>query len=107
MPQIDEQIIKPMIPTNPHELAEKRVYMAEEYSRYSGVYADLFRKRAEHYKIHRPDCKSDTAVERMWEMTDDGTQMTVIKLKLKALEKQMSAANTMLRLLENEAKNLY
>ena len=40
-------------------------------------------------------------------MTEKGTQMTVIKLKLKAIEKQMSASNTMLRLLENEAKNLY
>jgi len=91
----------------PHQLAEERIGMAEEYSRYSGLYADLTKKRAEHYKLHRPTVKSDTACERDWEMTDSGVQMTIIKLKLKALEKQMSASNTMLRLLENEAKSIY
>lgn len=93
--------------TSPHKLAENRIYMAEEYSRYSGIFADLTKKRAEHYKTNRPDQKSDTAVERMWEMTDDGVLMTTVKLKLKAIEKQLSASNTMLRLLENQAKNLY
>jgi hypothetical protein len=92
---------------NPHALAEERIGMAEEYSRYSGFYADLIKKRAEHFKIERPNHKSDTACERDWERTPDGVQMTIIKLKLKAIEKQMSASNTMLRLLENEAKSLY
>ncbi len=91
----------------PHQLAEERMKMAEEYSRYSGLFAEMIKFRAEHYKAHRPSCKSDTACERDWEMTEQGTQMTIIKLKLKALEKKMSASNTMLRLMENEAKNLY
>ena len=91
----------------PHQLAEERMGMAEEYSRYSGLFAEMIKHRAEHYKAHRPNFKSDTAVEREWEMTEQGVQMTIIKLKLKALEKQMSASNTMLRLMENEAKNLY
>lgn len=92
---------------NPHQIADERIGMAEEYSRYSGMFANLIKKRAEHFKQEREKHKSDTAVERAWERTDDGTQMTIIKLKLKALEKQMSASNTMLRLLENEAKALY
>lgn len=91
----------------PHQLAEERIGMAEEYSRYSGLYAEMVKLRAEHYRAHRPNFKSDTAVEREWEMTEKGTQMTIIKLKLKAIEKKMSASNTMLRLLENQAKNLY
>lgn len=92
---------------SPHQIAEERVGMAEEYSRYSGLYADLIKKRAEHFKLERENHKSDTAVERAWERTPEGVQMTIIKLKLKAIEKQMSASNTMLRLLENESKNLY
>lgn len=91
----------------PHQIAEERIGMAEEYSRYSGLFADLIKKRAEHFKLHRPNFKSDLAVEREWEMTEQGVQMTIIKLKLKAIEKQLSASNTMLRLLENESKNLY
>lgn len=91
----------------PHQLAEERIGLAEQYSRYSGLYADLIKKRAEHFKEEREKYKSDTATERAWERTKEGTQMTIIKLKLKVIEKQMSASNTILRLLENEAKSLY
>jgi len=91
----------------PHQLAEERIGMAEEYSRYSGEYAQLIKKRADNYRILRKEFKSDTACERNWEATPEGVQMTIIKLKLKAIEKQLSASNTMLRLMENEAKNLY
>lgn len=91
----------------PHQLAEERIGMAEEYSRYSQSFANLTRTRAEHFKENRHLHKSDTACERDWERTPDGVEMMIIKMKLKALEKQMSASNTMLRLLENEAKNLY
>lgn len=91
----------------PHALAEERVKMAEEYSRYSGMYADYNKKRAVHFRAERPNHKSDTATERAWEITPDGVNMMAIKMKLKALEKQMSASNTMLRLMENESKNLY
>lgn len=91
----------------PHQLAEERVKMAEEYSRYSGLFAEMIKYRAEHYKKHRPNSKSDTACEREWETTEQGVQMATIKMKLKSIEKQLSASNTMLRLLENESKNLY
>lgn len=91
----------------PHMLAEERIGMAEEYSRYSGMYADLIKKRAEHFKLERENNNSDTATERAWERTPEGTQMSIIKLKLKSIEKTMSATNTMLRLLENEAKSIY
>jgi hypothetical protein len=91
----------------PRQLAEERIGLAEEYSRYSGLLAELIKKRAEHYKAHRPNAKSDTAVEREWENTEVGVQMTIIKMKLKSIEKKLSASNTMLRLMENESKNLY
>ena len=92
---------------SPHQLAEERIGMAEEYSRYSGLYAEMIKARAEHYRTHRPNLKSDTAAQREWEMTEQGVQMEIIKMKLKSIEKKMSASNTMLRLLENEAKALY
>lgn len=91
----------------PHELAEETMKMAEEFSRYSGLFAEMMKSRAEFYRKHRPNFKSDIAVEREWESTEQGVQMSTIKLKLKALEKQMSAHKTMLRLQENEARNIY
>lgn len=91
----------------PHQLADERIGLANEYSRYSGMFAELIKKRAEHFKLERSNYNSDTATERAWERTQDGTQMSIIKLKLKSIEKQLSATNTMLRLMENEAKSLY
>lgn len=91
----------------PHQLAEERMGMAEEYSRYSGLFAEMIKLRALHFQEERPNHKSDTACERAWERTPDGIHMMTLKMKLKALEKQMSASNTMLRLMENEAKSLY
>lgn len=91
----------------PHQIAEERIGMAEEYSRYSGLLADLIKERALFHLNQRSNYKSDSATERAWEITPKGTQMTIIKMKLKSIERQMSASNTMLRLLENEAKNLY
>lgn len=91
----------------PHQIAEERMGMAEEYSRYSGEYAKLIKAQADFFGAERVNHKSDTACQRAFDRTEDGVKMAVIKMKLKAIEKQLSASNTMLRLLENEAKNLY
>ena len=93
--------------TNPHEISEARITLAEEYSRYSGEYGQLVRIQAVFFNHRRVDFKSDTATQRAFDATDDGIKMTVLKLKLKSIEKTMSAYNTHLRLLENESKNLY
>lgn len=91
----------------PHMIAEDRMTLAEEYSRYAGEFAEYVKKQAKFFVENRGNHKSDTATQRSFELTDDGVRMTILKLKLKAIEKQLSASATMLRLLENEAKNLY
>lgn len=91
----------------PHEMAEKRIELAEEYSRYSGEWAKLVKEQADYFFVHRSKHKSDNACQKSFDRTDDGVKMTVIKQKLKSIEKMMSALNTSLRLAENEAKNLY
>lgn len=92
---------------NPHKLSEARITLAEEYSRYSGELAKYIKKQADHFNQYRSEFKSDTACQRAFDSTEDGVAMTVVKLKLKSIEKTLSAYNTHLRLLENEAKNLY
>ncbi len=91
----------------PHQIAEDRMAMAEEYSRYSGEFAKLIKVQADYFVLNRESHKSDNSCQKSFDRTEDGVKMVVIKMKLKALEKQLSASNTMLRLLENEAKNLY
>jgi len=92
---------------SPHQIAEERMGMAEEYSKYSGQFANLIKVQADYFKDNRPAHKSDTSCQRSFETTEEGVKIAIIKMKLKAIEKQMSASNTMLRLLENEAKSLY
>lgn len=91
----------------PHELSQERLDLSEEYSRYAGEYANSIKHQADFFGSNRANFKSDTAVTRAFEQTPEGVRMTILKLKLKAIEKRMSALNTHLRLLENEAKNLY
>lgn len=96
-----------MIEKTPHQLAEARIGLAEEYSRYSGQYATLIKSRAVFFKEHRIDYKSDTATQRAFELTDDGVKLEVIKAKLKSIEKTLSAYKTMLELKTNEARGIY
>lgn len=91
----------------PHELSQERLDLSEEYSRFSGEFAKLVKVQADYFAGHRIAHNSDNATQKAFERTEDGVRMTVIKLKLKAIEKKMSALNTHLRLLENEAHNLY
>lgn len=91
----------------PHQIAYERVELSEEYSRYSGMLADYIKKQADFFNENRDNYKSDNATQKAFDASEDGVQMTIIKLKLKSIEKKMSAYNTLLRLAENEAKNLY
>jgi hypothetical protein len=91
----------------PNEMAQRRLDLSEEYSRFAGEYAQHIKLQADHFNTNRENYKSDTSTQRAFDATPDGVRMTILKLKLKSIEKSMSALNTALRLAENEAKNLY
>ena len=88
-------------------MADDLITLSEEYSRYSGEFAQHVKLQADYFNTFREKHKSDTATQRAFDATDPGVRMVILKLKLKALEKQMSSLRTFLRLAENEAKNLY
>jgi len=91
----------------PHEMAEKLITLSEEYSRYSGEYAQHIKLQADYFNTFRENHKSDTATQRAFDATEAGVKLVILKLKLKALEKQMSSLRTFLRLAENEAHGIY
>ncbi len=91
----------------PHEMADSMMDLAEQYSKYSGELAKLTKVEGEYYKATRPHVKSDTAVARQFQTTDEGIQMAVVRLKLKSLEKQMSATKLFVEVATNEAKGIY
>lgn len=91
----------------PHQLANDLLGLSEEYSTYSGELAKLTKVEGEYYKTERPSHKSDTSVARAFQTTDEGIKMTIIKLKLKSIEKQMSATKVFIEVATNEARGLY
>lgn len=91
----------------PRQLSEKLLTLSHEYGKYSGEWAKLAIKQAEFFNANRANHKSDNATQKAFDVTNDGVAIIVVKQKLKAMEKEMSAIKTHLRLLENEAKNIY
>lgn len=92
---------------SPHFYAEEMMKLSESYSTYSGELAKLTKAEGEFYKLERPNHKSDTSVARAFQTTDDGIRMTITKLKLKSIEKQMSATKVFIEVATNEARGLY
>lgn len=81
--------------------------MSVDYSTYSGELAKMLRTEAEHYVAQRANFKSDTAVQRAFDVTDDGIKLATLKLKIKALEKSMPAIKTLIDVATEEARGLY
>jgi hypothetical protein len=91
----------------PHEMADKRITLAEEYSRYSGEWVKCNIAQADFFNTEREKFKSDNTCQKAFDRSEKGVLMMTLKMKLKSIEKEMSALNTALRLAENEAKSLY
>lgn len=91
----------------PRDLSNKLMQLSADYSNYAGKFADHLKKQADFFNTNRPNYKSDNATQKAFDATTDGVTMNILKLKLKAIEKEMSAIKTHLRLLEIEAKNIY
>ena len=92
---------------NPHQLADEVMDLSQQFSVYSGEYAKLLPVRGEYYVSNRANFKSDTAVQRAFDITPDGIKMAILKLKLSALKVQMSANKTMIKVATEEAHGVY
>ena len=92
---------------SPPQLAEHLLGLASDYSRLSDELAEVLTAKPMKWIELRAVASSDTQAERAWSATEDGVKEVVLRLKVKALEKVMSAIKTRLRVLEGEANNLY
>lgn len=88
-----------------HKLAQERLELSAEYQTLSDQLGAILTRKPVKWLLIRQDTKSDTSAEREWQNTEDGIQETVLKLKLKALEKRMSGIKTYLDVLNAEARN--
>jgi len=91
---------------NPHVCADDLSILAGEYSWMCGQLEDILVTKPSYWNSKRAEVKSDTACEKAWEMTEAGINETGLRLRLKGVEKMMSALKSLLRLAEQEAKNI-
>lgn len=91
----------------PGQLSERLLQESAQFSKLSDELATILESKPALWMELRRDTQSDTSAERAWSATPNGAKETTLKLKLKALEKSMSAVKTHLRILEVEAKNMF
>lgn len=89
----------------PHQLAKHKLELSEIYSKAGELKVKLLRNHALFYETYRDELKSDSALERKWELTKDGLSLMELGQKMKNIEKKISAINTVLRVAEVENKN--
>lgn len=91
----------------PSQLAELRLKLADDYSKAGELKVRLMRLRAEYYQSFRDEVKSDAALERKWESTNEGLNLMEIREKMKSIEHKLSAIRTLLEVRNNEMRNQY
>ena len=92
---------------NPHLCAEDRAKLSGEYSFWTGILEDILTRKPKVWNEMRAKHKSDKACDKEFEATEDGINESVIRLKLKRIEKMMQALGGLLRVAEGEAKNQF
>ena len=91
----------------PEELSNELLELSNTYGTHSDELGEILEGKARLWMKIREKTKSDTSAERTWNATDMGIREVTLKLKLKAIEKRMSALRTRLRIMDTEAKNMF
>lgn len=95
------------MPNTPHDLSEALMVESAKFSSLTDELILILEKKPALWMELRRATQSDTSAERAWSATPDGMRETTLRLKLRAVEKSMSATKTQLRILSDEARNLF
>jgi hypothetical protein len=88
-------------------LAEYKAQLSAEYSFFSGLLEGVLARKPAIWNEMRKNHNSDKATDREYEATSDGIDEVGLRLKLKRIEKMISAISSLLRVAEGEAKHIY
>lgn len=92
---------------SPREIAERRVELSAEYSQCADELADILEIKSTAWLAMRENHKSDKATDMAWNATELGIKEMRLKLRMKGLEKKLSAAKTYIDIANGEARNQY
>jgi hypothetical protein len=86
----------------PEESAKMRVYLAGEYAYLSSCLENILAAKPDMWILIRENKKSDSQADAEWNRTKEGRNEMIMKLRLKRIEKMMSALRTYLEMAEKE-----
>lgn len=94
---------------SPHDIAERRLELSSEYFTASEQLESILeRKPSVWLKLRALEgIKSDKAADRAYEATEDGIHEMKCRLRMKRIEKKLSASKTFLEVLQGETKMQY
>ena len=91
----------------PAQLAEERVELSAYYAHASKQLESILEQKPKVWLDirQREGVKSAAEADREWEATEDGINEMKLKMKMKRMEKRMSAISSLLRVYEVEGRN--
>jgi len=91
----------------PQEVIKFREFLAGEYFFLGMELASILMKKAEIWKEIRGKVKSDRKADIEYDLTEYGKKEIILKMRLKTIEKMLSALRTTFEVQQGEAMNLY
>ena len=91
----------------PNEVVKFREYLAGEYFYLGMELAMILMKKSQVWKEIREKTKSDRKADIEYDLTEYGKKEIILKMRLKTIEKMLSALRTTLEVQQGEAMNLY
>ncbi|HDM31807.1 MAG TPA: hypothetical protein ENG32_00330 [bacterium] len=101
------EILKTKDELTPQEVMKFREFLAAEYFYLGMELAMILMKKPEVWKNIRKSVKSDRKADMEYDATEWGKKEIVLKMKLKGIEKMLSALRSTLEIQQGEAMNLY
>lgn len=89
----------------PTDYATRKEELANEYAQATERMREIAKIKAVRWLTLRAGVKSDTAADRAWDATVEGLEENDLKLRMKALDKLISAMSTMFNALNGESRS--
>lgn len=105
--KIQTELREGKLTNNPHACADYRALLSGEYSFYAGQLGEILKIKPSTWNAQRSNFKSDKACDRWYEATEMGVNEVGIELILKRITTLMTGLNSLLKMNENEARNLH
>lgn len=93
--------------SNPKDCAEDLAILAGEYSFVCGHLEDVLKAKPSIWNATRLQTQSDKSADKAWDAIEQGINEMGLRLRMKSIEKMMSALKSLIAVAEGQARNQY